>query len=53
MLVHSLLMKSRKRVVHDVTDICATHAGLVHGVTASVKMAPLMGVFSQLLNVDY
>ena len=32
-LVHSLPMKSRKKLVHDATDTCATRAGLVHDVT--------------------
>ena len=33
MLVHSLLLKSRKRWAHDVIDTCITYAGLVHDVT--------------------
>ena len=31
-LVHSLTVKSRKGLAHDVTDSCATHAGPVHGI---------------------
>ena len=53
MLVSSLQMKSRKRLGHDVIDICALHAGLLLDVkntdseseTARHKMAVLTAVF--------
>ena len=52
-LVHSLAVKSKKRLAHDVFDTFATQFGLAYEVTdktAGHKMAVLTVVFPRLLN---
>ena len=42
MLVHSLTLKSRKRLVHDVMYTFAIHASCAHDTTYLVNIAVLM-----------
>ena len=57
MLIHSLPMKRRKRLAHDVIDTHATHADLLfitfQTQTAWHKMAARAAVFLRLSNVDF
>ena len=55
-MICSLQTKSTKRLAHDVTDTCATHADYVmtsKTQTAGHKMSALTAVSSRLSNVDF
>ena len=52
MLVCSLPMKIREKLAHDITDACATIAGLVHDVACS-DCQTQMAVFSQPSDDDF
>ena len=55
-LVHSLPMKSGKRLTKDILDTSATHDKLVHDViiqTAKLKTAAIKLLFSFFPNIDF